>query len=73
MPLPKTNTYTIKDIYTLPDGQRAELIDGKIYMVAPPSTRHQRLISQLHAEIYHYIKAKGGKCEVIPPPFVRSF
>lgn len=69
MPLSKTNTYTIKDIYTLPDGQRAELIDGKIYMVAPPSTRHQRLISQLHAEIYHYIKAKGGKCEVIPPPF----
>lgn len=69
MSFPKTNTYTIKDIYALPDGQRAELIDGNMYMMAPPSTRHQRLISQLHAEIYNYIKAKDGKCEVIPSPF----
>ncbi len=69
MPLPKTNTYTIEDIYSLPEGQRAELIDGKMYMMAPPSTRHQRLISRLHAEIYHYIKEKGGKCEIIPSPF----
>lgn len=25
MPLPKEQSYTIKDIYDLPDGQRAEL------------------------------------------------
>ena len=30
MPLPKSNTYTIDDIYALPEGQRAELIDGQI-------------------------------------------
>lgn len=30
MPLPKPNTYTVEDIYLLPDGQRAELIDGQI-------------------------------------------
>lgn len=30
MPLPKHNAYTIEDIYALPDGQRAELIDGQI-------------------------------------------
>ena len=31
MPLLKEDIYTIKDIYALPDGERAELIDGKIY------------------------------------------
>lgn len=35
MPLPKEHLYTIDDIYALPDGQRAELIDGKIYDMAP--------------------------------------
>ena len=33
MPLPKEHTYTIKDIYALPEGERAELIDGQIYMM----------------------------------------
>ena len=32
MPLPKERIYTIDDIYALPDGERAELIDGQIYM-----------------------------------------
>lgn len=41
MPLPKQQTYTIEDIYALPDGERAELIDGQIYYMAPPSTTHQ--------------------------------
>ena len=41
MPLPKSNTYTIDDIYALPEGQRAELIDGQIYDMAPPSPMHQ--------------------------------
>ena len=29
--------YTIDDIYALPDGERAELVDGQIYYMAPPS------------------------------------
>ena len=41
MPLPKERIYTIDDIYALPDGERAELIDGQIYMMAPPNPRHQ--------------------------------
>ncbi len=40
MPLLKEDIYTIKDIYALPDGERAELIDGK-YMIWH---RHQQLI-----------------------------
>lgn len=30
MPLLKENIYTIKDIYSLPEGERAELIDGQL-------------------------------------------
>jgi len=33
--------YTIDDIYNLPEGQRAELIDGELYMMAAPGRIHQ--------------------------------
>ena len=69
MPLPKSNNYTIKDIYALPDGQRAELIDGQIYDMAPPSYLHQKLVMELSATIRDYIKTHGGPCEVLPAPF----
>ena len=36
MALPLEKSYTIADIYALPQGQRAELIDGQMYMIAPP-------------------------------------
>jgi len=35
MSLPQERTYTIEDIYNLPEGTRAELIDGQIYYMAP--------------------------------------
>ena len=38
----KEETYTMEKIYALPDGERAELIDGHIYYMAPPSTYHYR-------------------------------
>ena len=53
MPLPKHNAYTIEDIYALPDGQRAELIDGQIYDMAPPSRIHQKISTQLVSCINH--------------------
>lgn len=69
MPLPKSNTYTIEDIYALPEGKRAELIDGQIYDMAPPSPMHQKLVMELSATLRNYIKEKGGSCEVFPAPF----
>lgn len=48
MPLPKEHICTIDDIYALPDGARAELIDGQIYNMAPPSRIHQRISGLLH-------------------------
>lgn len=67
--LRKEDIYTIDDIYALPDGERAELIDGKIYYMAPPSWSHQRISSYLHNEIYNYIKRKNDECEVLAVPF----
>lgn len=62
-------SYTIEDIYALPEGKRAELIDGRIYYMAPPSWTHQRISSYLHNEIYTHIKSRKGKCEVLAAPF----
>ena len=64
MPLPKHNAYTIEDIYALPDGQRAELIDGQIYDMAPTSRIHQKISTQLVSCINHYISEHHGNCEV---------
>ncbi len=61
--------YTIDDIYSLPDGERAELIDGQIYYMAPPNTTHQRILSFLHLEIGNFIRANNGTCEIFPAPF----
>lgn len=69
MPLLKNNTYTIEDIYALPEGARAELIDGQIYNMAPPSPLHQKLVALLTTAIQNYITEKGGSCEVYPAPF----
>ena len=69
MPLPKSNTYTIDDIYALPEGQRAELIDGQIYDMAPPSPMDQELVMELSATLREYIKKNGGPCQVYPAPF----
>ena len=69
MPLPKKHIYTIQDIYNLPDGQRTELIDGDMYMMAPPSRIHQKLVHQFDRIIGNYVADKGGSCEVYPAPF----
>ncbi len=65
----KEDTYTIEDIYALPDGERAELIDGKIYYMAPPSTNHQRILNFINTEINLHIRNNNGECEVFPAPF----
>ncbi len=68
MALQQEQLYTIKDIYAFPDGQRAELIDGRIYQMAPPARIHQKLVSELAQQIGGYSKARGGDCEIYPAP-----
>lgn len=67
--LKKEEGYTIDDIYALPDGKRAELIDGEIYNMAPPSRTHQKLLHFFDRIIGNYIQSNNGICEVYPAPF----
>lgn len=70
MPLLLQNKeYTIDDIYALPDGQRAELIDGRMYMMAPPTRRHQKILGALYRKVADYIDKTEGSCEVDIAPF----
>ena len=69
MPLPREQVYTTDDIYALPDGERAELIDGQIYMMGTPSRIHQKLVGQLSRIIGNYIESNHGSCEIYPAPF----
>lgn len=69
MALPQEKTYTIEDIYNLPEGTRAELIDGQIYYMAPPSRMHQEISMFLSYSITDYIKQKHGSCKVYAAPF----
>ena len=61
--------YTVEDIYALPDGQRAELIDGNIYYMTPPSWSHQKISRKLHQAIANYIDDNNGECEALAAPF----
>lgn len=65
----ENSKYTIDDIYALPDGERAELIDGELYMMATPSMKHQRLVMKISYQIEGYIRNNNGECEVFPSPF----
>jgi len=61
--------YTIEDIYILPEGERAELIDGTMYMMAPPNRKHQDISMFLSTEIKKYIDHKKSNCRVYAAPF----
>lgn len=61
--------YTTADIEALPEGERAELIDGEMFMMAPPMTVHQRILVKLILKIGSYIEKNKGNCELLPAPF----
>lgn len=67
--LAQKKLYTIDDIYALPDGERAELIDSQIYYMAPPTRTHQRIAGEIFAIIREYINANNSPCEVDIAPF----
>ena len=69
MPLLKNDHYTSEDYWNLPEEERAELVNGKFYDMAPPSRIHQKLVMELSATIREYIKKNHGSCEVYPAPF----
>ena len=65
----KERNHTIEDIYALPEGVRAELINGKLYYLATPTRTHQKLTGGMFLAVANYIRSKNGSCEVYIPPF----
>lgn len=61
--------YTVRDIESLPEGERAELIDGKIYMMAAPTLTHQDILGWLYVQIRLHIMKGKGTCKALPAPF----
>ena len=67
MPLPKEqHKYTVDDILALPDGQRAELIDGQIYDMGTPTKTHQDILGYLFFSVVHQSDCHGTT-DGIPP------
>jgi len=67
-------TYTYKDYLARPENERWEIIDGTAYMMAPPSTEHQRIVGNFFFAFKSYFnqnKAKG--CEAFLAPFGVTF
>lgn len=61
--------YSVADIEALPEGERAELIDGEMFMMARPSLTHQAMLSWLNVKIGMYLMEHRGPCMVLPAPF----
>lgn len=68
MPVPRQREYTAEDYWNLPDGVRAELIDGQLYDMAPPSWIHQKIVSGLVWKLRDYVEGHGGPCQVVSSP-----
>lgn len=60
--------YTIEFVEQLPDGVRAELIDGRLFYMATPTMLHQALLMFMTGNIWSHIAKKGGDCQVYPAP-----
>lgn len=66
--------YDGEDIEKLSEWSRAELINGKLYMLSAPNRLHQYFVAELLFEIKSYIRKNNGKCDVYASPFdVRLF
>ena len=65
----KKEEYTIEDIYALPEGVRAELIDGEIYYMATPTRTHQKIVGEMYLAVAGFVRSHGGACEVYIPPY----
>ena len=61
--------YTIADIEALPEGERAELINGELFRMDAPMRQHQEILLELAIEIRTYIRRNRGTCKIYVAPF----
>ena len=53
--------YTVSDIMSLPEGERAELIDGRWYDMATPGATHQMIVASLATDMTNYFREEGDQ------------
>ena len=64
--------YTYKDYLSWGEGVHCELIDGVPYMMSAPTRWHQRVVGEIHGQLWAWLEDKP--CEVYMAPFdVRLF
>lgn len=74
MALPaEKDRYTFADVLAWDDNERAEIIDGEVFLMAPPPSRvHQEVSFEIARQLGNYLE--GKRCKVYPAPFgVRLF
>ena len=54
--------YTSEDYWSLPDGERAELINGTLYAMTPLGRSHQKVVGGMYRAFADHIDANGGPC-----------
>jgi len=52
--------YTYEDIENLDDGNRYEIIDGDLYLMSSPTTKHQTILGELYLQFRKFFD--GKKC-----------
>ena len=64
--------YTFADFLAWDEDERAEIIDGEIYLMGSPTSAHQLICMELSRQLANYLE--GKTCRVIPAPYaVRLF
>ena len=65
--IPEVPTSAVEIYRMLPEGTRCEVIFNELIMSPSPTTLNQLLLSDLHALIYAFLKARSSG-KVIPSP-----
>ena len=64
---PKENkTYTYSDLQEIEDGNRYEIINGNLYLMSSPTTKHQVILADLAVHFSKFFEGKKSK-NVIQP------
>ena len=63
---------TARDYWALPEGVRAELIDGELWDLAAPNRLHQEIVHALDVAFVEHNLPRGGSCKVDPATFAAN-